>query len=522
MLRYKSPKGVEVRPKSEEANPQVRVRLVVSQLLEVDVCKQTFIASIRLEASWMEVRLKQLQRKLTPGAQGLQVDEKRSEQSRGHLFIQGSDEELWGPRLSLENCNEMLEEELWYKVYDSTSKSPIVCMFWKVTGEFREPMELAWFPMDQQELTIRLVSYWERARVHESPPQINDEPQPASTPALLRPLFTSRQLARIYSENEPLVEESGTMPPEFLLVKNMNGVYASVVKTYNFLQLHEYHLYPRLRFIPGHTEARESATAQQYPELRMQMRVKRYPWHIFLNIVLPMFLLQAAVLTSYAIDETELGDRHSVTLTLLLAMVAFKYVVSEKLPAIAYLTLVDVYVLACFVFTFLVIIDQTFTALGLQTESKTIVHEGHRIQVSFHLIVAFLVTLAFHGLLLLLAKGEQKLRHSEDMSWDRKSKALWMGPLNDDELTSDKSMLTKEAKCGIFETLTAFTQSDGKSVSIHDEDMPYFIEHLDVWTAAEARQKMGAIASSANKHNTTEQKHFSLLSSAQRRMQSVL
>ena len=71
---------------------------------------------------------------------------------------------------------------------------------------------------------------------------------------------------------------------------------------------------------------------------------------------------------SYGVKPEELSDRCSITVTSLLAMVAFKYIISSKLPDINYPTLIDYYVLLCFVIDFLVVLLQVLSALGIIEE----------------------------------------------------------------------------------------------------------------------------------------------------------
>lgn len=58
--------------------------------------------------------------------------------------------------------------------------------------------------------------------------------------------------------------------------------------------------------------------------------------HIFLFL---QFLIDMLSFCSFSVDVSEPSDRLSVTLTLLLTAVAFKFVVSQSLPTISYLTL---------------------------------------------------------------------------------------------------------------------------------------------------------------------------------------
>ena len=57
------------------------------------------------------------------------------------------------------------------------------------------------------------------------------------------------------------------------------------------------------------------------------------------HILFPQFLIDILSFCSYSVDISSPSDRLSVTLTLLLTAVAFKFVVSQSLPTISYLTL---------------------------------------------------------------------------------------------------------------------------------------------------------------------------------------
>ena len=62
-------------------------------------------------------------------------------------------------------------------------------------------------------------------------------------------------------------------------------------------------------------------------------------------------------LSVFTLDKDEdLADRYGVLLTLLLAAVAFQYIINSELPKLPYLTLLDIYVLFSFAFVFFVIV----------------------------------------------------------------------------------------------------------------------------------------------------------------------
>ena len=113
------------------------------------------------------------------------------------------------------------------------------------------------------------------------------------------------------------------------------------------------------------------------------MELERFPFDVQdLNITLesgwergcpenngvPFFFVSTSMLTSYAVEPHLIADRMSIVLTVMLAMVAFKYAITERLPAISYATIIDLYVLFCFSFGFVVVGLQTCTKIGLLRE----------------------------------------------------------------------------------------------------------------------------------------------------------
>ena len=61
------------------------------------------------------------------------------------------------------------------------------------------------------------------------------------------------------------------------------------------------------------------------------------------NAILPTFMIEVLSLMTYWVEPCELADRGSVTLTLFLTAVSFKSYMSDRLPAVPYLTAVEVY-----------------------------------------------------------------------------------------------------------------------------------------------------------------------------------
>jgi len=78
--------------------------------------------------------------------------------------------------------------------------------------------------------------------------------------------------------------------------------------------------------------------------------VKRDYLNALWNIVFCSFVIQVLCFLAWGFPPTDLGERNKVVLTLMLTIVAFKYMVQDRLPAVPYTTLMDKYILACFAF----------------------------------------------------------------------------------------------------------------------------------------------------------------------------
>jgi len=88
--------------------------------------------------------------------------------------------------------------------------------------------------------------------------------------------------------------------------------------------------------------------------LRMKFARK---WKIyFWRIGIFSLILSLCCLLVFTLDKEDVSDRYETLLTLMLAAVAFQYIINSELPKLPYLTLMDVYELFCFSFVFLVLV----------------------------------------------------------------------------------------------------------------------------------------------------------------------
>eukprot|EP00004_Rigifila_ramosa_P003941 TRINITY_DN1428_c0_g1_i8.p1 TRINITY_DN1428_c0_g1~~TRINITY_DN1428_c0_g1_i8.p1 ORF type:complete len:245 (+),score=41.47 TRINITY_DN1428_c0_g1_i8:509-1243(+) len=92
------------------------------------------------------------------------------------------------------------------------------------------------------------------------------------------------------------------------------------------------------------SRAEASSSGREYPIWQINTQVARNSGYYISNMYFPLFLVVWLAFAAFAIPPTDLADRLTVVLTLLLTAVAFKYIVAQSLPMISYLTMVDTYI----------------------------------------------------------------------------------------------------------------------------------------------------------------------------------
>jgi hypothetical protein len=106
----------------------------------------------------------------------------------------------------------------------------------------------------------------------------------------------------------------------------------------------------------------ESGAGYIYPRCTFITTLSRHHGYYITNVLSPMMVITyLAAVSAGAVDSDgarmSTGDRLSVTLTLMLTAVAYKFIVASALPQVSYLTSLDTYVLVCFLFLFLITVE---------------------------------------------------------------------------------------------------------------------------------------------------------------------
>ena len=93
-----------------------------------------------------------------------------------------------------------------------------------------------------------------------------------------------------------------------------------------------------------------------------------------INLVLPMYIMTACLGAVFFVPPGDMADRCSISLTILLTQVGFKYSIGDKLPSVSYITYIDMYMLLCFAVTFVVVIMQAIAAALTLTLAHALAH----------------------------------------------------------------------------------------------------------------------------------------------------
>lgn len=82
------------------------------------------------------------------------------------------------------------------------------------------------------------------------------------------------------------------------------------------------------------------------------IHIKRNQMYIVWNVGFLFVLLELLVFVAFGVDFDQLEERMSITLTVILTAVAFKFVLKDDLPNVPYLTILDKYLIAGFLLMF--------------------------------------------------------------------------------------------------------------------------------------------------------------------------
>lgn len=131
--------------------------------------------------------------------------------------------------------------------------------------------------------------------------------------------------------------------------------------------------------------------------IQIVVKAERKPTYYGLRYCIVLFFIVLTNVVVFGIPATEVSDRNSISITLLLTLVAFKFVLQQDVPEVSYMTYMDYYVLVSFFFVVLAIFENLFISFVTDTESRDeidfywhIVYVGVWVLLNLMLFVFFL------------------------------------------------------------------------------------------------------------------------------------
>mmetsp|Transcript_12914 Transcript_12914/g.19421 ORF Transcript_12914/g.19421 Transcript_12914/m.19421 type:complete len:416 (+) Transcript_12914:283-1530(+) len=321
-----------------EEDMNVTIGYRVFSVSDINAASSTFCADVLFFVSWIDTTL------CRPDATCVQKGKNVGAWEGDHEdFVELGTElqpdwnETWSPVILCQNLSELHESEYLVQPLDVTqlSKEAIrfniklggggyrqrayladpkigkVVLEKRLRGTFRQPLDLHDFPFDTQSLQIVL-----------------SEQEHGCAP--FRSVNFALQDAGGWKYRNTISQRVGDMMPEW-----------------------EVH-YPF-----DLAEANNTFTASQHPTYTLTLPVRRKAGFYIWNIMIPFSLISGLTLTCFALPPEEINDRLTIVMTMILTAVAFKFVASQGLPPISYLTFLDKYVLIMLFGMFLLGIEVT-------------------------------------------------------------------------------------------------------------------------------------------------------------------
>jgi len=279
---------------------EVYVCFVVNQVAEVDVVRQTFNASFDLELLWRateddERRFKEDPIHYSPSyIPNVDFPNGTLAHKRLTPFTDGRTFAVCQP--GQPNIRGRV-----FKSHQMKCKYLNQCIY-SIDGKFHEQFELPNFPMDAQDMQITLKM------------------AQTSDVAIFAPKPLMNSFAVVLDKQCWSVSDYDVLDPILELWMEDIGNNASLS-----------HCTLRLKFVRK--------------------------WIIyFWRVGIFSMILSLCSFVVFTLDNHEVADRYATLFTVMLAAVAFEYIIYAELPKLPYLTLMDMYQLFCFAFVFLVIV----------------------------------------------------------------------------------------------------------------------------------------------------------------------
>lgn len=260
----------------------VYIQTSFTKILDIDTVNQRFQAEAIIESKWYDPSITNLNQKIDINL-------------------------LWKPDLYVENAIGDIKTDVSYKLIKQNRKNSslvenlddnvplvLVCELRKVCGTFYERLELEDFPLDIQDLTI------------------------------------------IVATRKPGCAVNFHLLQKELKVLTINNILdQSMWKVHNILMTSKFNIHREYSF-----------GSRDYPAFKLSAKVFRNPGYYYLNVILPILLVNIASLSSFSLQSPNDSNRLMLSATMLLTSVGIRWTIGNFMPSVSYLTSLDKYSLS--------------------------------------------------------------------------------------------------------------------------------------------------------------------------------
>nr|CAX82639.1 putative Glra4a protein 175 [Schistosoma japonicum] len=223
-------------------------------------------------------------------------------------------EQYWNPLLYIDNILSETKDTQWIMAVRSENGEVYLMERRRIKGVFLETLELNDFPLDVQDLTITVTTERPDTEVDIIPDQVE----------------------------------------------------MSAINIQTFVDQQEWKLHEHVEIKKRIIKQEYSSSMKSHPCLSVTCRAARRPGYFYWNVFLIMFMISGLAFATFAVSPDKAELRLRLSFTLILTSVTFKYVITQSLPKISYLTYMDKYVLmSLFILCIISIWHAVVTLIGL-------------------------------------------------------------------------------------------------------------------------------------------------------------
>lgn len=264
------------RPGDDSVKPTiVYASIYLTDIDEIDSANQSFVANVYMEFKWQD-----------PGL--LKENHSTGTVKPGNI---------WHPRIQVVNQQKVFQT---FPVALEVNDRGTVTYRQRYWGHFSQPLDLREFPMDEQQLSIQVVS------VGHNPDEIKFVQNPKEPSGLSDKLSQTEWDVQSWSADAFVYTPSRNVEP-------LTG-------------------------------------------FQILINIERDTTYYLVKVIAPLLLIIAMSWTVFWTDPAESGIRISIAITSMLTLIAYRFSIGEMVPKVSYLTRLDFFILGSTLFVFLVLL----------------------------------------------------------------------------------------------------------------------------------------------------------------------